>query len=675
MKTKRNLLPILFLMIACFHYVSAKNYVEIPALFSNNMVLQQRSNVPFWGKANPGIQIFIKASWGAMAKTKVGIDSTWTIKLKTPKAGGPFTVDLTVGDTTINYKNVLIGEVWLCSGQSNMEMPLAGWPPNDTIANSAKEIKAANYSNIRLFTAARAYSNKPEFNVAGTWSECTPQTASPFSATAFFFGKKLAQELKIPIGLIHSSWGGTAVEAWISKKNLVQYDKFTDVLKKIDDCAPMMKKFNEWLANHPIVDVSKKDPMMKWKDLDLQDADCSKPDFNDVSWRTLKLPTVWEMTEVGNFDGVIWFRKQVQIPKEWLNKDLIVELGPVDDMDVTYVNGKRVGGYEEDGSWQVDRVYPVPADLVKDSVLTIAIRALDNQGGGGVGSFKIKMNVRMKEGGEPIMIGGDWKYLPVAQYVSNKFYVFGTKENEYYNRPKLPIDLSSATPTALYNAMIAPLVPYAIKGAIWYQGESNVGGAELYKSMFPTMIKNWRTDFKNDFSFYYAQIAPWSYTPGSGSQKIREAQMLSLSTPKTGMAVLMDLGSAKTIHPPYKTEVGERLALWALAKDYGKKVVYSGPQYKTMKVVKDKIALTFDYVDGGLVLKAKGEENNFMIAGADKLFKKAEVKIEGKKLIVSSPEVKDPVAVRYGWAEYVDGSLFNKAGLPASSFRTDDWKE
>jgi sialate O-acetylesterase len=224
--------------------------------------------------------------------------------------------------------------------------------------------------------------------------------------------------------------------------------------------------------------------------------------------------------------------------------------------------------------------------------------------------------------------------------------------------------------------MIAPLIPYTIKGSIWYQGEANVGRDSLYKIVFPTMINNWRDDWKNgDFPFYFVQIAPWQYGAGSNSQKIREAQFLSLSTPKTGMAVTLDIGSPKTIHPSNKKDVGERLALWALAKDYNKKVVYSGPSYKSMKVENEKIILTFEHVDGGLAINTKDGENNFLIAGEDKIFKKADVRIDGKKLIVSSPNVQSPAAVRYGWSDYVDASLFNKAGLPASSFRTDDWKE
>ena len=286
------------------------------------------------------------------------------------------------------------------------------------------------------------------------------------------------------------------------------------------------------------------------------------------------------------------------------------------------------------------------------------------------------MILHTRESDEKISIAGDWKYLPVAEYTAGKFYIYGPKDEEYFNRPKLPIDVSAYTPSALYNGMIAPLIPYTIKGSIWYQGEANVGRDSLYKIVFPTMINNWRDDWKNgDFPFYFVQIAPWQYGAGSNSQKIREAQFLSLSTPKTGMAVTLDIGSPKTIHPSNKKDVGERLALWALAKDYNKKVVYSGPSYKSMKVENEKIILTFEHVDGGLAINTKDGENNFLIAGEDKIFKKADVRIDGKKLIVSSPNVQSPAAVRYGWSDYVDASLFNKAGLPASSFRTDDWKE
>jgi sialate O-acetylesterase len=529
--------------------------------------------------------------------------------------------------------------------------------------------------NIRFFTVTRAYSESPNFNCIGNWSESNPETAANFSAIAFFFGKKLHNDLKIPIGLINSSWGGTRVEAWASKKYLQSFDEYREAINKLDSCAPQIAKLNEWIKSHPVIDVTNKDILTRYKDLNFLDDECSLQEFDDSKWMNMSLPIYWERTEVGSFDGTVWFRKKINIDKTWLNEDLIIELGAVDDMDLTFVNGKKVGGIEEVGFWQANRIYTIPAELVKDSILTIAVRVIDNQGGGGIwGNFP--MILHPKGSDEKISISGDWKYLPVAEYLAGKFYIFGYKNEEYFNRPKLPMDVSENSPTALYNGMIAPLIPYAIKGSIWYQGESNVGEADLYKTVFPIMIKNWRDDWKQgNFPFYFVQIAPWEYGEKSYSQNLREAQFLSLSTPKTGMAVTLDVGSPKSIHPSNKKDVGERLALWALAKDYNKHVAYSGPLYKSMKVKNDKIILTFDQVGAGLTIDSKNGENNFLIAGTDSIFKKADVKIVGKNLVVSSLEVPSPIAARYGWRNYIDASLFNKAGLPASSFRTDDWKK
>jgi sialate O-acetylesterase len=669
---------LLFLLIG-FASFNAQNIqkkiIEIPSIISNNMVLQQRSNVSLWGKAKPQEKILVHGSWGASSQAIVQNDSLWQIKLKTPKAGGPYEVSILIGDSTIVYKNVLIGEVWLCSGQSNMEMPLQGWPPRDTISYSTQEIKNAMNPNIRFFTVTRAYSESPNFNCIGNWSESNPETAANFSAIAFFFGKKLHNDLKIPIGLINSSWGGTRVEAWASKKYLQSFDEYREAINKLDSCAPQIAKLNEWIKSHPVIDVTNKDILTRYKDLNFLDDECSLQEFDDSKWMNMSLPIYWERTEVGSFDGTVWFRKKINIDKTWLNEDLIIELGAVDDMDLTFVNGKKVGGIEEVGFWQANRIYTIPAELVKDSILTIAVRVIDNQGGGGIwGNFP--MILHPKGSDEKISISGDWKYLPVAEYLAGKFYIFGYKNEEYFNRPKLPMDVSENSPTALYNGMIAPLIPYAIKGSIWYQGESNVGEADLYKTVFPIMIKNWRDDWKQgNFPFYFVQIAPWEYGEKSYSQNLREAQFLSLSTPKTGMAVTLDVGSPKSIHPSNKKDVGERLALWALAKDYNKHVAYSGPLYKSMKVKNDKIILTFDQVGAGLTIDSKNGENNFLIAGTDSIFKKADVKIVGKNLVVSSLEVPSPIAARYGWRNYIDASLFNKAGLPASSFRTDDWKK
>ncbi len=669
---------VVFILLFCTLFLSnaqsgKKSNFELPTIFSDHMVLQQKTHAPFWGKANPNLKISIKASWGASAQATAQIDSLWQAKLKTPKAGGPYEITLQIGDSTIIYKNVLIGEVWVCSGQSNMEMPLAGWPPRDLIEGSAQAIQTAGNKNLRLFTVTRAYSDQPKFNCTGEWQESNPQIAAGFSATAFYFGRKLQEELKVPIGLIHTSWGGTPAQAWTSGRFLSQLEEYKSIIKTIEESRTEILKLNEWLNRHPILDVSNKAAKSKWQNLDFQDRECSSPGFDDSRWRVMNLPTLWENTEMGNFDGTVWFRKQIEIPASWLNCDLVLELGPIDDMDITFVNGQKVGGYEVDGHWQTDRIYSIPKELVTEKTMTIAVRVIDAQGGGGIYGQKEKMKIHPFDSNETISLSGDWKYLSVAEYLAGKFYVFGAAEEEYFSRPKLPIDLSANTPTALYNAMIHPLIPYAIKGAIWYQGESNTGQPELYQKLFPLMIQNWRVDWqRGDFPFYYVLIAPYNYGE-TQSQRLREAQFLTLSTPKTGMAVTLDIGNPNNIHPANKKDVGERLARWALAKDYGKKVVYSGPLYKAMKVKNDKIILSFRYADGGLVLKSQNGAHHFLIAGPDSVFKEAEVKIKGNKLVISHPEIKNPVAVRYAWSNTEESTLFNGAGLPASSFRTDNW--
>ncbi|MGE5499151.1 MAG: sialate O-acetylesterase, partial [Syntrophothermus sp.] len=609
---------------------------------------------------------------GASAKAKVQNDSTWLVRLKTPKAGGPFELSVKAGSAAVTFKNVLLGEVWVCSGQSNMEMQLEGWPPKDTIWNSGEAIRTAANTNIRLFTVAKAFSNREEFTCTGRWAESSPETAAKFSAAAYYFGRKLNKDLKVPVGLISTSWGGTPVESWMSKNSLSGINEFKSVLENLASAKEEIRQLDAWLKGHDVIEIKDRPAASRWKDLDFRDVQCAAADYDDSRWTEMVLPSAWEKSPLGNFDGAGWFRKKIEIPSAWINKELVLELGPIDDMDETWVNGIKVGTTMEDGNWQVDRIYTVPANAVTDSVIVIAIRILDNQGGGGIYGRSEQMKIHPKDASESVSLAGSWNFLPVAELRDMKFYVFGAKNEEYYKRPKLHVDLSAYVPTALYNSMIAPLVPYTIKGSIWYQGESNTSNPELYKTLFPGMIKDWRTAWKQgDFSFYFVQIAPYNYGELTHSERLREAQMLTLSTPKTGMAVTLDIGNPNNIHPGNKKDVGERLALWALAKDYNKKTVYSGPVYKSMKIENDKITLTFDYADGGLVIKELAGDNNFRIAGKDGIFKKADVKVEGKKLIVSSTEVQEPLYVRYAWSNISEGTLFNKAGLPASSFRTD----
>lgn len=647
--------------------------LKLPAIFSDHMVLQQRSAVKFWGQAAPSEKIRIQASWGKTGQTLADLAGNWNMTIKTPVAGGPYTITIAATSEKRTLQNVLIGEVWLCSGQSNMEMPLMGWPPNDLIVNSEAEIQNANFPEIRLFTVSRAVSHVPLNDCNGKWQVCNPESVQSFSATAYFFGKALYKSLRIPIGLVHTSWGGTTAQAWTSAHYLSELPEFAPIIQKIRNSEDQFIKYQQWLDNHPQISVADKNPDLRWLGLDFQDAICSQKDYDDGAWPVLTLPIVWEQTEIGPFDGVIWFRREIDVPAEWQGQPLMLELGPIDDMDITYVNGQRVGSCEQPGFWQTERKYPVPADLVKPGKNTIAVRVLDTQGGGGIFGKPEQMKLYPQLHPEQALaLAAAWRYLPVAQYKNGVFYVFNVQGNAYFSRPPVEVQLSSDTPSFLYNAMIAPLIPFTLKGVIWYQGESNAGNPKQYQTLFPLLIKNWRADWQRNFPFYFVQIAPYDYGESTRSQELREAQMLSLAVPHTGMAVTLDIGNNRNIHPANKQDVGKRLALWALAQDYNQKLVYSGPIYKKMKVEGNKIRLFFDHVGTGLMAK-DGKLNEFEIAGPDQNFRPATAEIAATQVLVFHPEIANPVAVRYAWSNTAGASLFNKQGLPASSFRTDNW--
>ncbi len=659
--------------------------LELPAIFGNNMVMQQKTENTIWGKAEPGENIEIISSWGEKTTVKAKTNGNWLTKIKTPEAGGPFKLNIKGADTTITFKNVLIGEVWLCSGQSNMEMPLAGWPPNDTIKNSAEEIKNACYPEIRFFTVSRSISAKPKEDCKGSWVECTPETAKKFSATAYFFGREIHEKLGIPVGLIHSSWSGTPAESWTNPGYIGKVDDFSEFAKNLDKLASQEAEYIKWLSSHPTNEPTNDDER-GGKGLSFNDKICPLPDLNDRQWKGMNLPTLWENADLDLFDGVVWFRKEINIPESWVGSDLMLELGPIDDIDITYFNGKKVGAHESMGFWTANRRYEIPSELVKKGENVIAVRVIDTQGGGGIYGEEEQMKIYPvnNKNNQPIKLKGTWKYLPVAQYREGIFYVFGVEKNDFYEEKPASGGINYHTPTVLYNGMIAPIVPYGIKGVIWYQGESNVGRDKQYKQLFPTTIKSWRASWKlGDFPFYFVQIAPYIYDgkDDPASAKLREAQMETMSAAlNTGMAVTLDIGNVNTIHPANKQSVGKRLSLWALAKNYGKEdIVYSGPIYKSMVKQGSRITLYFDHIGSGLVARpdASGhrELKGFQVAGEDSVFVDAEAYIKGNTVIAYSKEAYDPVAVRYAFTNASGATLFNKEGLPASSFRTDNWDE
>ncbi|MBK8946747.1 MAG: glycosyl hydrolase family 2 [Ignavibacteriae bacterium] len=665
MKTK------LFLLAITLSTFNLFAQIDLPSIFGSNMVFQQNSEAVIWGKGIPNSEILINASWGENVNCKVGDDSLWLTNIKTPNAGGPYELKISDGESNVELTNVLIGEVWLCSGQSNMEMPLEGWPPRDIIQNSESEIANSKNSNIRFFTVTKDISVKPKNDCVGEWVESNPNTSKTFSATAYFFGKKLNAELGIPIGLIHSSWGGTPVESWTNNEFLSDIPEFKETLKMINISVPAAIELNNWLQKFEILDMSKKEGDNIWSNLNFNDSECSKTNFDDSKWKLMKLPILWEQTDLGDFDGAVWFRKNVEIPDDWKNKELQIELGPIDDFDVTYINGELVGAIEKDGNYQTKRIYKISKSINNFDKISIAVRVNDTRGGGGIYGNSEELKIVNLENNSAISLSGDWKYLPVAEFKGMKYYVFGSNLDALNSRPNLPLQLNSNTPTLLYNAMIAPLVPFKIKGAIWYQGESNAGNAELYERLFPALIKNWRDSFNQNFPFYFTQIAPYNYGENTRSEFLRDAQRKTLSLENTGMAVTLDIGDTTNIHPANKKDVGQRLALWALAKDYGKDIVFSGPLYKTFSIKENKIEIEFDNIGSGLVIK--DGKNQFLISGEDQKFVKANAIIENNKLIVWCDKVKNPVAIRYAWHNNAEATLFNIEGLPASSFRTDNW--
>ncbi|MDP4240737.1 MAG: sialate O-acetylesterase [Bacteroidota bacterium] len=650
---------ILLICLGLFPLGSIEAKVKLPSIFTTNMVLQQQSDVPFWGEATPNKKVKITTSWnGKVYETVATSTGKWETKVSTPVFGGPYTIDISDG-SKIKLENVLIGEVWVCSGQSNMEMPLAGW---GKVMNFEQEISAANYPNVRLLQVVKNTSTKPlnDLNPAmGGWVPCSPQTVREFSSVAYFFGKNLYDNKNIPIGLINTSWGGTIAEAWTSGNSLKTMPDFTApvlTMEKnssdvnVDPKAKYDHDLTIWKNEVEKADKGKLNGQAVWAKMNLDETD----------WKTMNIPDVWENQGLPGFDGVVWFRKTVDIPTDWQNKDLKLNLDMIDDNDVTYFNGVEVGHTE---GYNLSRTYNIPANLVTAGKAVITVRVHDLGGGGGIYGNAALLKLSLSTD-KFIALAGGWKYktgfsmsdIPAAP--------------KSWNEPNRP--------TVLFNAMINPIIPFTIKGAIWYQGESNADRAYQYRELFPLMIKDWRKHWNLNFPFYFVQLANYTKVldepAPSDWAELREAQLKTLNLENTGMAVTIDIGDAKDIHPKNKQEVGRRLSLIARANAYGEAISFSGPIYDTYRIEGNTIRIKFKYVEGGLKIRNGEKLTGFEIAGLDHKFKWADATIVGNDVIVSCPAVENPIAVRYAWAENPVCNLFNSADLPASPFRTDDWK-
>lgn len=651
---KRTLLALLLSVASGFSALQAK--VQLPAFIGDNMVLQQKEKVKIWGTSTAvGKELSVNTSWNNKSyQVEVDQQGGWQVYLETPKYGGPYQITINDGDQLI-LKNILIGEVWFCSGQSNMEMPLAGW---GKINNFEQEIKAANFPNIRILQIPKATANQPTAAVkveSGGWNPVTPQSIPEFSATAYFFAREIYEKTGIPIGLIHSSWGGTIIEAWMSREALSPFSTYTAAIEKIqrpDAQEIYAKDLAEWNRVAEQQDQVKTATQGEW----------FAPQLDKSSWSTITIPSFFDNNLFPGMDGVVYFGKDVELPAHWQGKPLKLILGAIDDNDITYVNGTKVG--ETVGYDQI-RKYTVPATANNGSLLHIAVRVFDGAGDGGIygGTEQPRLE---GPNGEQLSLVGDWK-CKVG-----------------YDLAKLPAKPNAMEgpnrPTVLYNAMVKPFVDFKIKGAIWYQGESNADSKDApYQQLLPALIQDWRQQWNNEkMPFYFVQLANFkakSVTPQPSSwARLREAQRQTLKLPYTGMAVITDIGDAQDIHPKNKQDVGRRLGWIATAQLYGKKIPYSGPVLQHWTTKAAEMELSFNPMGKKLVLKGADNRNSgFTIAGADQVFYPAEVKQVGNKLIVSAKEVPSPVAVRYGWADNPDLTLYNEAGIPGSPFRTDDW--
>jgi sialate O-acetylesterase len=616
-------------------------------MFGDNMVLQRGKANTIWGWAKPGDAIRVEMA-GHSATGTAGADGRWQAQIQPPAPGGPYTIKIIGAQQNVEIHEVLVGDVWLCGGQSNMELGLR------RTRNGDDEIKSANHPEIRFFKVQQHVSYSPAATPQGTWKICSPQTVvegdNGFSAVAYFFGRKLQEELHVPIGLVEDCVGGTPVESWMSPESLHKLKDFDAPLVEIERLhAKGGPEYGSFL--------------MHW--LDEYDVGTSNnwpaSDFDDLNWKTVQIPGGFQQLGVADVPSVCWFRKEITLPDPLPSGRAILFLGSIEKMDTTYINGQWVGA----SSWvENPRVYAIKDGILKPGKNVLAIRVFKMKPEGG---FLAKPDeIRLELGDKTVIpLAGEWKGALSVDA-----------------RPPHPMPLTfenyPTMPVVLYDGMIEPVAPLAIRGAIWYQGEANFERAYQYRTLLAAMIGDWQKLFgQGDFPFYIVSLPAFMRhrdEPGDDSwAELREAQALTAGKVKnSGLAVTVDTGDPDNIHPKDKKIVGERLALCALAKEYGKKISYAGPTFKSVEHLPGKLKLHFDHTDGGLVVKGDTLEE-FSIAGKDRKWYWADAKIEGDAVIVSSSKVPDPEAVRYAWQANPAATFYNGAGLPAVPFRTDNW--
>jgi len=620
--------------------------VRLPAIFGDHMVLQQQEPVRLWGWADPGEQVDVALA-GRHGSTTADAEGRWRLELPALEAGGDALTLVVEGHNRIELTDIVVGEVWIGSGQSNMQWSVTA---SD---NAEAEIAAADHPQIRLFTVPRVTAYTPQDDVSAAWQVCTPQTVPAFSAVAYFFGRDLQRALDVPVGLINSSWGGTIIETWIDRPALEAAGMEAGRLAAIEEAVEHAAELESRRA-------AVRDAVVAA----LADDGPAAPGFDDAAWPQMDTPTTWEDGGLPGYDGVVWFRKTVDVPAAWAGQDLVLHLGPVDEIDDTFFNGVRVGGM---GSfeprvvdfWAAPREYPIPGALVTAGANVLAVRCIDGAGAGGLwGSEAADMYLAPaapSSSQPPVSVAGPWKYRAGPELLT------------------IPGLSNPNQPTLLYNAMIHPLIPFALRGALWYQGESNRSQGLAYEARMQALIGCWRGLWGvGDFPFLYVQLAPFRY--GSSPHllaEIWEAQRRVLDLPNTGMAVTTDIGDLDDIHPRNKQEVGRRLALWALANTYDRDgLVHSGPLVSRAEVHGSALRLYFEH-GAGLTSRDGRPLDWFELAGTDGVFHPAVARIDGEALVLFSLDAPTPTRARFAWDELAEPNLVNGAGLPASPFLID----
>lgn len=624
-----------------------KGEVRLPRLISDGMVLQRDMPITLWGWATPGEKIIIR--FGAEEKQVLTDKSgKWKVIIQPRPAGGPFELVVS-GTNTIVVRDVWIGDVWLCSGQSNMELPMrrVSWV-------YPEEIAQANYPQIRYFEVPKQYNFKaPQEELpSGQWVSVNPQQVLSMSAVAYFFAKGIYQKYGVPIGIINASLGGSPIEAWLSEEALTTFPNYLEEGKRFRDSALIASiqqsdraRTQQWYSELQRKDSGYLEPGRPW----------FLPNIDTKSWGKMTLPGYWNPMPLGKLCGVVWFRKTIQLPDSLAGKPALLILGRIVDADSVFVNGTFVGTT----SYQYPpRRYAVPSGVLVAGANTIVVKVIAN---GYMGGFVPDKPYELVVDKATVDLKGEWLYR-----------VGGIMQ------PLQPSTFIQWKPMGLYNAMIAPLTYVGLKGVLWYQGESNVERAEEYEMLLSMLINSWRTAFNQpNLPFIYVQLPNFLEPPKEPSESkwalLREAQLKVLKVPNTGMAVTIDVGEWNDIHPLNKKTVGERLVKAALRLAYGDTTtVGCGPLFKSIEIKGNKVYITFSHVDGGLTTLDGKELRQFAIAGADMKFIWARADIEGNRVVVWHESIEHPVAVRYAWADNPEGAnLGNREGLPASPFRTD----